>query len=186
MRTFVAIDLAPDLKITLEALIRNIKKGAKGIKWTNSAEMHLTLKFLGDIPPEKAGDIIGLLKTIGEKNTTFPLQLKGTGTFPPGRKRGARVIWAGITETPELMALHEGMEEGFERIGFPREDRPFHPHLTLGRVKSTEGIEPVLDELDKYRETDFGGMMVNRIRFFESVLKPDGAHHSVLGEVKFR
>jgi 2'-5' RNA ligase len=84
------------------------------------------------------------------------------------------------------MALQEGMEEGFERIGFPREDRPFHPHLTLGRVKSTDGIEPVLDELDKYLETDFGGMMVNRIRFFESVLKSDGAHHSVLAEVEFR
>ena len=51
MRTFVAIDLTPDLKITIEALIRNVKKGAKSIKWTNSAEMHLTLKFLGDIPP---------------------------------------------------------------------------------------------------------------------------------------
>ena len=186
MRTFVAIDLAPDLKITMEALIRNINKSARGIKWTNSAEMHLTLKFLGDIPQEKAGDLIVLLKTIAEKHSTFPLQIKGTGTFPPGRKRGTRVIWAGITETPELMALQEGMEEGFERIGFPREDRPFHPHLTLGRVKSTDGIEPVLDELDKYLETDFGGMMVNRIRFFESVLKPDGAHHSVLAEVEFR
>ena len=186
MRAFVAIDLAPDLKITMEALIRNIKKDAKGIKWTNSAEMHLTLKFLGDIPPEKAGDVIGLLRTIAEKNNIFPLQLKGTGTFPPGRKRGVRVIWAGITETLELISLHEELEEGFEKIGFPREDRPFHPHLTLGRVKSTDGIEPLLDKLDKYRETDFGGMMVDRIRFFESVLKPDGAHHSVLGEVEFR
>ena len=186
MRTFVAIELAPDLKITLEALIRNIKKGAKGIKWTHSAGMHLTLKFLGDIPPEKAGDVIVLLKTVAEKHSTFPLQLKGTGTFPPGGKRGARVIWAGITETPELMALHKGMEEGFERIGFPREDRPLHPHLTLGRVKSTDGIESVLAELEKYRETDFGGMMVDRIRFFESVLKPDGAYHSVLAEVEFK
>ncbi|MCJ7644678.1 MAG: RNA 2',3'-cyclic phosphodiesterase [Candidatus Aminicenantes bacterium] len=186
MRTFVAIDLAPDLKINLEALIRNIKKGAKGIKWTNSAGMHLTLKFLGDIPPEKAGDVIVLLKTIAEKHSTFPLQMKGTGTFPPGRKWGTRVIWAGIAETPELMVLHEGMEEGFERIGFPREGRPFHPHMTLGRVKSPDGLEPVLDELEKYRETDFGRMMVDRIRFFESFLKPGGADHSVLAEVEFR
>ena len=185
MRTFVAIDLAPDLKITMEALIRNIKKGAKGVKWVNSSGMHLTLKFLGDITPEKAGDIIGLLKTIAEKHSAFPLQLKGTGTFPPGRKRGTRVIWAGIPETSELMALDEEMEAGFERIGFPREDRPFHPHMTLGRVKFLDGLEPVLDELERYRETDFGGMMVNRIRFFESVLKPDGADHSVLAEVEF-
>ena len=186
MRTFVAIDLAPDLKINMEALIRNINKGARGVKWVKSAGMHLTLKFLGDILPEKAGDVIGLLKTIAENYSTFPLQLKGTGTVPPGRKRGARVIWAGITETPELTALHGAMEEGFETIGFPREDRPFHPHLTLGRVKSPHGLEPVLDELERFRETDFGQMMVDRIRFFESVLKPDGADHSVLAEVEFR
>ena len=186
MRTFVAIDLAPDLKINLEALIRNIKKGATGVKWVKSAGMHLTLKFLGDIAPEKSGDVIGLLKTITEKRSAFLLNLKGTGTFPPGRKRGTRVIWAGIIETPELAALHEAMEEGFETIGFAREDRPFHPHLTLGRVKSPLGLEPVLDELEKFRETDFGQMLVDRIRFFESVLKPDGADYSVLAEVEFK
>jgi 2'-5' RNA ligase len=186
MRTFVAIDLAPDLKINMEALIRNIKKDARGVKWVKPAGMHLTLKFLGDIPQEKAGDVIGLLKAIAEKYSPFPLLMKGTGTFPTGRKRGTRVIWAGITETPELMALHEAMEEGFETIGFPREDRPFHPHLTLGRVKSPHGLEPVLDELERFRETDFGQMRVDRIRFFESVLKPDGADYSVLAEVEFR
>ncbi len=184
MRTFVAIDLTPDLKITLEALIRNIKKDATGVKWVKSAGMHLTLKFLGEIPPEKVADIIGLLKTIANNHPTFLLKLKGTGTFPPGRKRSARVIWAGITETPELMALQEAMEKGFETIGFPREDRPFHPHLTLGRVKFPHGLDPVLDELEKFRETDFGQMMVDRIRFFESILKPDGADYSVLAEVE--
>jgi 2'-5' RNA ligase len=186
MRTFVAIDLVPDLKITMETLIRNIKKSAKGIKWVNSSGMHLTLKFLGDITPEKAGDVIGLLKTIAQKHSAFPLQLKGTGTFPPGRKKSTRVIWAGIVETPELISLNEGLEEGFEKIGFSREDRPFHPHLTLARVKSPDGIEPVLNELEKYRETDFGGMMVDRMRFFQSIMKPDGAHYSALGEVEFR
>jgi 2'-5' RNA ligase len=182
MRAFAAVDLSPEIKRALEALIRNVRKNAGGVKWVGPGAMHLTIKFLGEIPEDKAGTVGTLLEGLAGTHRPFLLKLKGTGTFPPGGGLNARVLWAGVVEDPGLMGLREALEDEFERAGFPREDRPFHPHMTLGRVKSPDGLERVLRELERYGTVDLGEMMVARITLFQSVLKPSGPEYRVLTE----
>jgi len=182
MRTFIAVELAPELKAALEALIGNVGKNAADIAWVKPEAMHLTLKFLGDIPEDRVGSVKAVLEKLAGTRRPFHMNLKGTGTFPSGGGTRARVLWAGIAEDPELMDLQAVLEKELVQAGFPREDRDFHPHLTLGRVKSPRGLEPVLRALERHREADLGGMMVDRLTFFQSVLGPSGPEHKVLAE----
>jgi 2'-5' RNA ligase len=182
MRTFVAVDLSSEIKINLEDLIRNVRKKARAVKWVGPEAMHLTLKFLGEIHEDQGGAVGTLLEGLAGNRRPFPLKLKGTGTFPPGGGMNARVLWAGVVEDPGLMELQAALEDEFENAGFSREDRPFHPHLTLGRVKSRDGLDLVLRELERYGTVDLGEMMVARLTFFQSVLKPSGPEYKVLTE----
>lgn len=182
MRTFVAVDLSPGIKIRLEALIRDVRKNSGGVKWVGPGAMHLTLKFLGDIPEDSAGTVKALLEKLAGSRRPFPLRLKGTGTFPAGGGMSARVLWAGVEEVPELMELQAALEAECGNAGFLREERAFHPHLTLGRVKSSDGLEPALRGLERYKDADLGEMTVAAITFFQSVLSPSGPVYKVLSE----
>ena len=187
MRAFIAVELAPPIKAALEGLIRELRrKGGGGISWIKPDAMHLTLKFLGDILDEKAPDVSALLGRVAAGRRPFPLKLKGTGTFPPGARADARVLWAGIEEVPELMDLQAALEAECERAGFPREDRAFHPHMTLGRVRSRDGLEAVIRELERNRDIDLGEMSVTAVTLFRSVLSPSGAVHTALSRAELR
>jgi 2'-5' RNA ligase len=181
MRTFIAIDLEAPLKRNLEALIAELRPMGQNVRWVNAEGMHLTLKFLGEIPDLKAGPISDALEHIAGACPAFPLRLKGTGYFPPGR-RDPRVLWVGVEGDHRLMVLQKDVEAAMEKMGFEREKRDFHPHLTLGRVKSPGRLGPLLLELDKRQGTDFGGMTVDRVTFFRSTLRPSGAAYSVIAE----
>jgi 2'-5' RNA ligase len=182
MRTFIAIDLNPEIKQNILSLIRQLSRSGAHVKWVSLQGMHLTLKFLGEISPEKAGEIKGLLKGFCARHTSFSLKCQGTGWFPPG-SRNPRVFWVGLEENPSLISLQSELEHELEKMGFPREGRPFHPHLTLGRVRQSAGIKPVIEELEKHKEVFFGQMVVGKLTFFESTLKPTGAEYTVISEL---
>lgn len=182
MRTFIAIDLDPEIKKTLADFVSRLKKtGPKNIGWVQEKGMHFTLKFLGQTDDAQDAPIMDLLKAITAKYGCFQMALRGTGYFPPNPKY-LRVIWVGVEDQPILSALQREIESGLEKLGFPREKRAFHPHLTLGRVRFPADLKPVLDELEKDKETLFGEMRVQKITFFQSQLKPTGAEYTVLGE----
>jgi len=180
MRTFIAVDLDPELKKALQDVILKLKKTGADVRWVNFQGMHLTLKFLGEVGQDKLAAVESVLRAAAASNSRFPLVLKGTGTFPHGKS--PRVIWAGIDEHPALLALQKTLEDELEREGFPREEREFHPHLTLGRVKGQSGVRDALLELDKYREIPFGEMTARKVTLFESVLKPEGAEYRAVSE----
>jgi 2'-5' RNA ligase len=186
MRAFIAVDLSPEIKAALEALVRALRKKGGGVAWVKPEAMHLTLKFLGDIPEDRVGAVTDLLERITAGRPPFLMRLKGTGTFPPGARANARILWAGIEEAPELMELQATLDAECERAGFPREDRAFHPHLTLGRVKSREGLEPVLGELERNRAIDLGGMSVDALAFYQSILSPSGPRYEVLARAELK
>jgi len=181
LRTFIAIDLDPEIKKTLFQLIDELDKGHKNIRWVRHGGMHLTFKFLGEINREKVSEIENVLNRISKKYEPFILKFKGTGYFPP-QKKNPRVLWVGIEEEETLTALQSQVEEELEKLGFPRERRKFHAHLTLGRVKSLSNIRETISLLEKYRERNFGEMKADKITFFQSILKPTGAEYSVLSE----
>ncbi len=188
MRTFVAIDLDPKIKKGVSQLIEDLKKRSsesRGIRWIRPEAMHLTLKFLGEITEEKVAPITDVLKRISEECPPFPLRMKGTGFFPP-KSQTPRVIWIGVEEADNLMRLQSQIEEALERIGFPRERRKYHPHLTLGRVKTFSDIKETLFFFEKHRDDNFGDMEVKKITFFRSTLKPTGAEYSALAELELK
>lgn len=185
MRAFIAIDLEDKIKKRLSSLLLELNKVSQGIKWVRKEGMHLTLKFLGEIEKEKIPEVESILKEISGKYSSFPLRLKGTGSFPPGKKN-PRVLWLGIEASKSLKSLQFQIEKALEKLGFPREKREFHPHLTLGRVKFHSHLGGVLSQLEKEKETIFGEMIVEKIIFFQSILKPTGAEYKVLSEFELK
>jgi 2'-5' RNA ligase len=185
MRTFIAIDLDPEIKKALSLLVNELDKGQRNIRWVKYQGMHLTLKFLGEIGKEKAPEIENILRTISKRFDAFSLKFKGTGSFPPGMKN-PRVLWVGIEEQETLRALQSQLEGELEKLGFPRERRKFHAHLTLGRVKSLSNIKETLSVLEEYRDKNFGEMKADKISFIQSILKPTGAEYSILSEFELK
>lgn len=184
MRSFVAIDLEPEIKRTLENLIQKLKKTGADVRWVGPQGMHLTLKFLGEVGADSLPAVEAVLRLAASGHQGFPLRLHGTGAFPG--QNNPRVLWVGITEEPELMGLQEDIDQGLEMEGYPRDEKAFHPHLTLGRVKSPSGIREVVLELEKYREVSFGEMTVRKVALFESTLRPQGAEYRVAAEFGLR
>jgi 2'-5' RNA ligase len=181
MRAFIAIDLNEEIKKRICAFIRELDTGEKGIRWVKTRGMHLTLKFLGEVPEEKIERIKPLLENIAGNYPSFRLKLKGTGAFPPGAKF-PRVMWIGIEMNETLENMQTRVENELQNLGISRENRKFHPHLTLARIKGRPDIEKVLESLASHAETDFGGMIVNRLTLFKSTLKPTGAEYTILSE----
>ncbi len=180
MRTFIAIDLDPAIKAALLELVGALQRKGAEVRWVRPEGLHLTLKFLGEVEPSGLPAVAEAVRTAAAAGPSFPLAVRGTGTFPDGSR--PRVLWAGVGEGPELLGLQEAVEAGLEKEGYPREARPFHPHLTLGRVKGPSRLAEAVRELDKRRETLFGEMTVRKVAMFESVLKPQGAEHRIAEE----
>lgn len=185
MRTFIAIDLSPEIRTSLAGLLGRLAPLSREVKWVGRDSMHLTLKFLGEIDETKAKSVEGLLESLIQKYEPMLLTLRGTGSFPPG-SRTPRVLWVGVQASPSLTLLQEEIEAGSEGLGFARENRPFSPHLTLGRIKSPAGLASVLQEFEQFQETAFGEMVAKHLTFFQSKLKPSGAEYSIIREFPFK
>ena len=182
MRAFIAIDLDPAIKATLSDFVKGLKKiNDRDVSWVRENALHLTIKFLGEIKDGHLDSITTFLAEITRSVHSFPLVLKGTGFFPTN-PRTIRVLWIGVFEQPTLMGLQREIDFRLQTQGFPAENIPFHPHLTLGRVKAPQKLRDILAELERHQYSAFGQMSVNRITLFESRLKPNGAEYSVLGE----
>ncbi len=182
MRMFIAVDLDPAIKATLFDFIKGLKKiNDRDVSWVREDALHLTIKFLGEISPDGLDAIKAALTEITRPIRSFPLILKGTGYFP-SNPRAIRVLWAGVFQQPTLMGLQREIDFRLQIQGFPAENIPFNPHLTLGRVKSPQKLRDVLAELERHQYSAFGKMTVDRIKLFESRLKPAGAEYTVLGE----
>ena len=182
MRTFIAVDLDAAIKARLSDLLRKLRwHGPKGITWAREAALHITLKFLGEIDEARRTSVAGILRDAARAVPVFPLIVRGTGEFP-GPPRPARVLWAGTDEPPAFADLFGRLETGLAGLGFERESRPFHPHVTLGRVKSPLEAREAAAELARVRDEEFGRMAVAKVTLFQGTLKPDGAVYSVLEE----
>lgn len=180
MRAFIAIDLDPEIKDALLALVRDLRKTRADVRWVDAAGMHLTVKFLGPVDEGQVPRVEAIMAGAAGRQRPFPLRLEGTGAFP--NERSPRVLWVGFAAAPELVSLQSDLEAAFETEGFDRESRDFRPHLTLGRVKGPDGVARAMTELAKRRDAAFGSMTVRKITLFESLLRPEGAEYRVVFE----
>ena len=174
MRAFVAVFPPLEVRETLARAARKLPVSGE-VRWVRPANVHLTLKFLGDVAEADLSRVAEVLEAIRERHEPFEVALCGFGAFPSGRR--ARIFWAGIGEGSErLRALARDVELSLEPLGFEREARPYTPHLTLGRargrpaslVDATEAPEPG------------PRFWVRRMELMKSVLGGAGAEYSTL------
>ena len=185
MRTFVAIEIPAEIRKHIQELVGELQRAPAGVRWSRPEGLHITLKFLGEVPTGK----IGLVKTRLEALPAFPplpIDIRGAGFFP--NERAPRVLWLGIHAGPELRQLAASVEESLVPLGFPKEERPFAPHLTLGRAGDRAGGTTnlagnlcALRELLRRKEPLEMGAFTARVFFlYESQLGRGGSTYSKL------
>jgi 2'-5' RNA ligase len=176
VRLFVAAVLPDDLRRGLVALQERLASLPLPVRWTHPETMHLTLAFLGETSPAVAERIpAALAGALVQGPPPFRLEARGCGTFPGHGK--PRVVWVGLRgEIDAAVRLKQVVDRGLEPLGFRPEDRPFRPHLTLGRV--AEGrMGNWREALRAEAETPLGSLEVTSLTLFESRLDPDRARH---------
>ena len=144
--------------------------------------VHITLKFLGDVEINKIEEIAQMVQTVSKNHTSFSLTIEGTGVFPNGRN--PRVLWVGIQQgAEEITALASQIENGLVELGYPKEKRAYSPHLTIGRIRSSRGIDATLKAMN---QMEFQGepFRVEEILIMQSELQPSGAVYTPLKKIK--
>ena len=181
-RIFIAIKVEPDGN--LQNIYSDVKYllGNEKIGWVDHSNIHLTLAFLGDINDDmiRAAGIVLNDKCSGFGEFNF--SLKGIGVFKS--LRDPRIIWAGIDHSEVLMELNKFIISGLRNKGFSIEERPFKPHITLGRIKFLKDPDALISAVTKYQDTFIKGVNVTEVILFESVLKPTGPEYKPIGEYK--
>jgi len=180
MRCFVAIELPVEVRKRLAELQARLADLDRVVRWTRSEQMHLTLKFLGEVPDSQVPQICSAAITAVAGLQTAHLEICGAGCFPP---RGpARVVWVGVRmPCPELSACHQACERAFAAMGYPPEKRPFRPHLTIGRTRDSRGApREARAVLEAFADFSAGSFEARELVVFQSVLSSSGATHTPL------
>jgi 2'-5' RNA ligase len=180
IRSFLAISLPAQILQVVEDLMRLLRPFSSGLRLTRLESLHLTLKFLGNIEEGSISAIEQEAVQAGRLCSPFSLCLEQLGFFPNSSR--PRVVWVGITHDPGLIRLQQQLEDGLARLGFERERRAFHPHLTLARVKSQKNRRSLVDVL-RNREVAGPSFQVTEFHLFRSILHPHGAEYRKLVSV---
>jgi len=181
MRTFIAVELPEEIKKQIEELQAPLKKTNAFVSWVKPGNIHITLKFLGEVPEEKINEVFSACEGALKKTSKFKMNLKGMGAFPDFRR--PRVIWVGAGKGgEELSDMATKIEEETEKIDYPKEKRKFSPHFTIGRVKSPKNIEKLM-ELVKSTDFETEDIKVNEVTVMKSQLHPTGAIYTPLKKI---
>lgn len=188
-RTFLAVDLTREVRRNIEAYMQSIRTcfPERTVGWTNSHNLHLTLKFYGDLNHAALEKLKTILAGIGREVAPFSFQVTGSGVFPnPSR---ARILWIGISPCPQLAELARTIDARSPEVGVECEQRPFSAHLTIGRIRdgisSTDLTSGVKSFLEKPARS-LGTVPVDHMLLMRSELLPTGAVYSSLADFPFR
>ncbi len=179
MRTFISIDVgAIDSLIGLE---EELKGTGASIKLVEPENIHLTLKFLGEINESMVPEVEKVMKAATEGISSFTAALHGMGAFP--NLDYIKVVWVGVEDNGEMKDMAKRLGEGMDLYGFKKE-KGFMSHVTLARVKSARGKERLAELINKNRDVHFGEIDVKGIKLKKSELKREGPVYSTIREVK--
>ena len=183
MRLFIAIELPNEIKQGIAKVQEDLKKTGANAGWTRPEGMHLTLKFLGEVPEVKVPEIMQTLDDAAKGTGKLSLSIEGAGAFP--HTKNPRVIWIGVGgDVKELGVLQAGIEEAMEKIGFEREARKFSPHLTLARIKFLKPRDNWQQRIEGIRDVNLGKFEAGQVSLMKSELKRDGAVYRSVGRVE--
>ncbi len=180
IRTFIAVDVSPAVLRRGADLIERLRTSDAPVKWVDSSKMHLTLKFLGDV---READLPGVYRGVAQaaaQREAFEISLAGAGAFPDlGRPR---TVWIGVDRGADTLGhLQAAVDKSLKKIGFPKERRRFHPHLTLGRIRQS-GIATrrLADQIRDLEQFDAGTTTISDVVVYASHLAKTGPTYEVL------
>jgi len=179
IRTFIAIALPDEIHRNLAEFQNSLKKHQADVSWVNPENIHLTLQFLGEIHPNLVDKVGNCLEEVVPTQLSFAFEVAGTGVFPNPKR--ARVLWIGVTQGKEQVNLLQStIEKSLRILNLPTENRAFHPHLTLGRVRSPKNLDAVVSDLLNQPKLSLGTVTVTQVTLFSSKLSPAGAIYTLL------
>jgi RNA 2',3'-cyclic 3'-phosphodiesterase len=177
LRAFIAVEIPSEIQLNVHKETSNFRKGIDSlVRWVPSHNMHLTLKFLGDVSPKNVEFLVQMLRSEAGNIPCFDLHLAGLGSFPNLKR--PRVLYVGIQAPAALGALQHGIESASHRLGYESEERPFSAHLTLGRVRQNITAleqQKIRRTLEGIQVDLFGTARVDSVHLYKSELNPGGS-----------
>ena len=179
MRCFVAIELPQTVHDNLARLQERLGSLGRAVRWTRVEQIHLTVKFLGDVPDERVPAVCEAAVAVAQCFGPFELEVRGAGCFPPGG--AARIVWAGITgPPPALIECQQACEQAYAKLGFKPEGRKYHAHLTIGRVRDAGASRAIRAAVEREASFLAGAFAAGELVVFQSVLRPAGPTYTVI------
>jgi len=179
VRLFVAINLPPEVRRLAYEAAAPLREAAPAARWTAEANLHLTLKFLGEVADPAMAEVMERVRGVAARHPEIPLELGGFGAFPNFRR--PRIVWVEVAPDPRLELLHHDVEVACASLGFEVDGRPFRPHVTLGRVKPAAPPGELRALAAAARGVEVSATcMVPTIELMRSELSAGGSRYSVL------
>ncbi|SRR6266478_1185653 len=182
MRLFVALEIPSSVRENLADLLRSLRAASPQTRWVRPENLHVTLKFIGEVSEAKSSAIRYALAGVRSEQPVT-LDFRGLGFFP--NEKHPRVFWAGIAASPNLKILAEEMERATKKLGIPPEKRTFSPHLTLARFEPPRIAEQLRVAIQENAAHDFGSLRTNQFHLIKSKLKPSGAEYTTVKSFPF-
>ena len=181
LRLFIAIETPTDIRPQLGAIRDHLKSSNAGVKWESDEKLHVTLKFLGNTDDQLLPQIVYTIEGVGQRSAPLEVRYKGVGCFP--NPTSPRVIWIGVEDQKDnLNPVQREIESSLIHLGFEREEKEFHPHVTLGRVKGTSGINSLLRTMESIT-FESQPVTIREIALIKSELHPEGSIYTTLKRI---
>jgi len=184
IRTFIAFDTPERIKKKMSEIQTELKKSNADIKWEDGNKFHTTIKFLGDVDETILPQIIGVTEQAIAGIKRFDVAYSSLGCFP--NKRRPRVIWIGCENAGGTVNKLKGLlDQSLQPVGFEVDDRAFHPHITLGRVRTQNGVQNLISMLESLTFEPQGAIITD-IAVMKSVLRHGGSEYTILKSIKLK
>jgi len=178
MRLFTGIDLPAEVVRSLETLLDHLRPAAR-IKWSTPANLHITIRFIGEFAEERLPELRAALAGL-PAHPAISIAVRKLGFFP--NPHSPRVFWAGVEASPDLAALAAETDRALDRLGLPPEGRPFSPHLTLARIREPAPMQKLRESIAALPALDFGSFAADRFYLYQSRQTPAGSVYTKLAE----
>ena len=182
MRLFVALEIPSAVRQNLATLLDSLRAITKELRWVRAENLHVTLKFLGEVAEAKVDAVRSALGEI-RSDKAVALEFRGLGFFP--NEKHPRVFWVGMKASPNLKTLAGDIEGAMEKLGIPREKREFSPHLTLARFERPRLPEALRKLIADSQPREFGSLRTNQFHLIQSKLKLSGAEYTTVATFQF-
>lgn len=183
MRTFIALDFSPEIINKITEIINYFKTQTpqRALKWVAPQNLHLTIKFLGEVPENKIEQIKGLINQALRNENAFEIGVDGIGMYP--NQHMPRVVWLGIEGSERLKGIHNKLDTTLEKADIPPDKRSFNPHLTIARIRRNtdkETVKEIGKTLSGFNVDSLGRCTINNIILYKSDLTPEGPEYTAL------